>query len=118
VKIGLVNDKFNVIYSLILTRINHYITGFYTRSYHNGKPYSQDGDDSEDILSGFEILGQSNVGRILSENYWDGLVKNLSCKALSKAEVELLSLGPQFCPVKRDVDRSSIQAVVRKGRPA
>ena len=42
-------------------------------------------------------------------------MKNLSCKALHKAEVELLSLGPQFCPVQLDVDRAKIQSDLNAG---
>ena len=61
------------------------------------------------------MLGKSNIGRILSENYWDGLVKNLSFKILTKAELELLSLGPQFCPIKKDVDRARIQYDLNAG---
>ena len=44
-------------------------------------------------------------------------MKNLSSKNLTKAVVNLLSLGPHFCPTKKDVDtdRASIQSDLNAG---
>ena len=59
----------------------------FRRRKRNQNGYNVTVDDMDDLDVGYEMLGKSNIGRIFSENYWDGLVKNLIFKILTKALV-------------------------------
>jgi hypothetical protein len=42
-------------------------------------------------------------------------IKNLSSKELTAGQLQLLELGPKFCPVEHDIDRSRFQRDLNQG---
>ena len=65
--------------------------------------------DHEISTDSYGSLGDSNIGRIFSNNYWDGMVKNLSSKGLEANKMKALALGPKMTLVQRDVNRGRLQ---------
>ena len=56
-----------------------------------------------------EPMEEPNDSRI------NGKVKNLSSRNLDKDEKDILELGPKFCPVEIDLDRSRLQKEINEG---